>query len=60
MDLPYVGPLFSLRNDQVDRTELIVLIAPRVLHDRQDADDATEELEEKLPLLRDSLPAPRR
>jgi len=53
MDLPYVGPLFSLRNDQVDRTELIVLITPRVVHDEHEADSVTEELREKLPMIRD-------
>jgi len=53
MDLPYVGPLFSLRNDQVDRTELIVLITPRVVHDEHEADQVTEELREKLPMIRD-------
>jgi general secretion pathway protein D len=53
MDLPYVGPLFSLRNDQVDRTELIVLITPRVVHDEHEADEVTEELRQKLPTIRD-------
>jgi general secretion pathway protein D len=53
MDLPYVGPLFSLRNDQVDRTELIVLITPRVVQDEHEADAVTEELREKLPMIRD-------
>jgi len=53
MDLPYVGPLFSLRNDQVDRTELIVLITPRVVQDEQEADAVTEELRQKLPMIRD-------
>ena len=53
MDLPYVGPLFSLRNDQVDRTELIVLITPRIVHDEHEADAVTEELREKLPMIRE-------
>jgi general secretion pathway protein D len=53
MDLPYVGPLFSLRNDQVDRTELIVLITPRIVHDEHEADEVSEELREKLPMIRE-------
>ncbi len=53
MDLPYVGPLFSLRNDQVDRTELIVLITPRIVHDEHEADAVSEELREKLPMIRE-------
>jgi len=59
MDLPYVGPLFSLRNDQVDRTELIVLITPRVVHDEREADSVTEELREKLPMIRDLWEQPK-
>jgi general secretion pathway protein D len=58
MDLPYVGPLFSLRNDQADRTELIVLITPRVVHDEHEADLVTEELRAKLPMIQ-GLSAPR-
>ncbi len=60
MDLPYVGPLFSLRNDQVDRTELIVLITPRVVHNEHEAEEVTEELREKLPMIRDLSPPARR
>jgi len=60
MDLPYVGPLFSLRNDQVDRTELIVLITPRVVRDEHEADSVTEELREKLPMIRDLWGQPKR
>jgi general secretion pathway protein D len=59
MDLPYVGPLFSLRNDQVDRTELIVLITPRVVYDEREADSVTEELREKLPMIRDLWEQPK-
>ena len=58
MDLPYVGPLFSLRDDQVDRTELIVLITPRVVHNEREADDISEEFREKLPMIRELGPPP--
>jgi general secretion pathway protein D len=53
MDLPYVGALFSLKNTQVNRTELIVLMTPRVVADEAQAAEVTEELREKLPLIRD-------
>jgi general secretion pathway protein D len=60
MDLPYVGPLFSLRNDQLDRTELIVLITPRVVHNEHEAEEVTDELRLKLPMIRElSSPARR-
>jgi general secretion pathway protein D len=52
MDLPYVGPLFALKNSQVTRTELIVLMTPRVIADEGQAAAVTEELREKLPLIR--------
>jgi len=53
MDLPYLGPLFSLKDTQVNRTELIVLITPRVVADDRAASDVTEEFREKLPLIRE-------
>ena len=58
MDLPYVGPLFSLRDNQVDRTELIVLITPRVIHNEHEAEDVSEEFREKLPMIRELGPPP--
>jgi len=51
-DLPGIGPAFGVNNDGLDRTELIVLISPRVIRNSMDADYATEELSAKLPLLR--------
>ncbi len=53
MDLPYVGALFSLKNTQVNRTELVVLMTPRVVADEGQAAEVTEELREKLPFIRD-------
>jgi general secretion pathway protein D len=58
MDLPYVGALFSLRETQVNRTELIVLMTPRIVSDDHDADAVTDELRDKLPMIRD-IPAGR-
>jgi general secretion pathway protein D len=48
MDLPVVGPLFGLTNDNSTRTELLVLITPHVVRDRQSAERVTEELRSKL------------
>jgi general secretion pathway protein D len=56
MDLPYVGPLFSLKDTQVNRTELIVLMTPRVVADERGAADVTEEVRQKLPMIRE-IPA---
>jgi general secretion pathway protein D len=50
-DIPGVGALFGKSSDQVDRTELMVLIAPHVIRSLAEADAATDELSAKLPLL---------
>ena len=51
-DIPVVGALFGQTDDQVDRTELLVLITPHVIRDAAGADAATDELRAKLPLIR--------
>lgn len=51
-DLPTIGPLFGVDSDDVERTELMVLLTPRIIRDAADADAATDELSAKLPLLR--------
>lgn len=51
-DIPGVGFLFGQTSDQLDRTELIVLITPHVIRDALGADAATDELRAKLPLVR--------
>jgi general secretion pathway protein D len=50
-DIPGIGALFGQSSDQVDRTELMVLIAPHVIRSLAEADAATDELSAKLPLL---------
>jgi general secretion pathway protein D len=50
-DIPGIGALFGRSGDQVDRTELMVLIAPHVIRSLAEADAATDELSAKLPLL---------
>ena len=42
--LPLLGPLFRDTANTADRTELLVLITPRVIRNMQEARDVTEEL----------------
>ncbi|MEE8272387.1 MAG: hypothetical protein V3R98_11740, partial [Alphaproteobacteria bacterium] len=46
--IPILGNLFKTTTDGIDRTELLVLLTPRVIRDLQDARDVTEELRERL------------
>jgi general secretion pathway protein D len=50
-DIPYLGFLFGIRDVSTTRTELLVLITPHVVRDRNSAIAVTEELRRKLPLL---------
>ena len=47
-DLPLIGPLFGTTTKEVNRTELIVLMTPRVIENRMDAREKTRELQRKL------------
>ena len=47
-DIPGVGKLFSATDDQSSRTELIVLITPRVIANEQDTDAITQEYKQKM------------
>jgi general secretion pathway protein D len=49
-DIPVIGALFGTRNNQLTRTELIVMITPHIVRDRRDAEAVTEELRQKLRL----------
>ncbi len=51
-DIPIVGGLFGVTSDEVMRTELLVLITPRVVESLQKARAVTEELRSKLPATR--------
>ena len=55
--IPVVGALFGNTTETVDRTELIVLITPRVVQDSQEATQATEEIKRKMQLVVPVLPA---
>jgi general secretion pathway protein D len=46
--IPLLGNLFGSTNDEHDRTELIVLLTPRVIRNNADALSITDELKEKI------------
>jgi general secretion pathway protein D len=47
-DIPVVGSLFSTQTNTRQRTELLILITPHVMHDQRDARSLTQDLREKL------------
>ncbi len=47
-EIPYIGSLFGGTSRNKDKTELVVLLTPRVMKSRQDAQDVTEEFKHKL------------
>ncbi len=47
-EIPILGNLFKSTNNAKRRTELLVLITPRVVRDRREAQDVTEELRKRL------------
>lgn len=51
-EIPVLGPLFGNTNYTTTKTELIVVMTPRILSSAQDAHDATRELEDKVKDLR--------
>jgi general secretion pathway protein D len=48
MDVPVLGRLFRVDSDKTDRTELIILITPHVMRNRQEAQSVTHEFEERI------------
>lgn len=54
--VPVLGGLFGRQTTQSVRTELVVMITPKVINDARQARDITEELIRKVPLLQDMLP----
>ncbi len=46
--LPLIGPLFGQEEEGLDRTELLVLITPRVVRNQDEAAAVTEELRRRL------------
>jgi general secretion pathway protein D len=47
-DIPQIGEVFKTHINQRDRTELIVFITPKVVWDRNDAREATDEVRSKM------------
>lgn len=47
-DLPLLGPLFQNNNTQNTRTELIVIITPRIMRNAEDARDISSELRARM------------
>ena len=47
-DIPILGNLFKTTSEAVLRTELLVLITPRVIHDAREATEAMEELRARM------------
>lgn len=54
--IPLIGGLFGSTNNNNRRTELIVLITPRVIRSQQESDDLMDELHEQFRGLRKALP----
>lgn len=54
-DIPLLGLLFRSTKDSLRKTELVLLITPRVIHSLNDATDVTGEFIEKLKKLRHNL-----
>lgn len=48
MDIPVLGQLFRSRSDESDRTELIILITPYVVRDRDEARSVTDEFKSRV------------
>ena len=57
-DIPYVGWLFSKTTQNLTRTELVVLITPRVVQHRHDAALITNEFKRKLSGIYEEVPQP--
>jgi general secretion pathway protein D len=55
-ELPVVGPLFGTVTRNKKKTELVVLITPRVVENEKNARDVTEEFKRKLTGVYDKLP----
>ena len=55
MDVPVLGPLFRTDLERSDRTELVILITPRVIRDRPEGERATERFLDKVRAARREL-----
>jgi Flp pilus assembly secretin CpaC len=55
MDLPVVGRFFGSSNEKLNRTELIMLITPRVIHNFDDARRVTDDFKNSVSGVRNEL-----
>jgi general secretion pathway protein D len=55
MDIPVLGRLFRVESENLNRTELILLITPYVIRDRQEAQAVTAEFESRIRNLKQML-----
>ena len=55
--IPVVGALFGVQTFNRRRTELVMVITPKIVNDPAQAREATQELRQKLPALRNLLPS---
>jgi hypothetical protein len=60
MNLPVVGRFFGTTTDESRRTELIMLITPHVIRNREESQTVTEEFKSKLSAVRNELEKLRR
>jgi general secretion pathway protein D len=51
-DIPILGNLASWTNDTSTRTELLILLTPRIIHNPDQARDVTDELQRRLRAIR--------
>ncbi len=54
-DLPVVGALFGQKTHNDDRTELLVLLTPRIIRDSDEARNVTDELRNRLEAIKPAL-----
>ena len=57
MDMPILGPLFRTDLQRSDRTELVILITPRVIRNRREGEYVTEQFLSKVRAVRRELEA---
>lgn len=60
MNLPVLGRFFGTTLDNITRTELVILITPHVVRNKEEARDVTAELKSKLSAVRSELERMRR
>jgi general secretion pathway protein D len=56
--IPVIGALFGTQTYSKDRTELVLLITPKIVSDSAQARGVTQELRQKLPALESLMPKP--